>query len=50
MQKLLDEMEQNGSDEYTRDSEISAKVQKLIDVGLLKIDSDHSRVYPPYNI
>lgn len=48
---LLEKMKIDPStDSYTRDQEMAEKIQKLVDVGLIKINSAHSQVYPPYKV
>ena len=51
MRDLVEKMKIDPStDSYTRDQEMAEKIQKLVDVGLIKINSAHSQVYPPYKV
>jgi len=47
---LLNDLSLRDQDDYLRNSEIVEKIQTLVDVGIIKIRSGHSEVYPQHNL
>ena len=50
--KIISEMKENPdmSKDYVNDPVMTAKLQKLIDIGIIRFDSRHGKVYPQHEV
>jgi hypothetical protein len=46
VQKQLEKIRNREKAEYMRDAKLAGKIQTLIDVGVIQITSNHTKIYP----